>query len=366
MESLERLLFVSMSDTAGGAEKILCMMAAEKESPLIFVKHMYDSRLVIPGSIKVRYLTQGSMLLGFFKLLKALYPYRKGYTIISTHSYVNSYLGMLRRIGYLKSDLIVRECTSVFSRYTGLKKMSYRIAYNLGYPGTSLIVCQTDLMCKQLLEQNAFISKTKVLVKENPIDLNDILEKSEEPIIESISGSDFICSAGRLISEKGFPVLIQAFSNISKRYPNLKLLILGEGVERNNLNKLIKEIGLEQKIVLLGHVNNPIPYFKRAKICVVSSIKEGFPNVLLEMMAVSRSPVISTLCAGGIEDIPSIIKVKVNDVSELASAIDAVLCSDANNKVKTSYFSYRTPKKFMDSILKEAKLNGMTLSERMQ
>lgn len=360
-----RLLFVSMSDTAGGAEKVLCMIAAVSDSPLIFVKHMPNSRLVIPDFLKVRYLTKKSMLIGFFKLVKALYPYRKEYTIVSTHPYVNSYLGILKRIGYIKSDLVVRECTSIFSRYTGIKKLSYQIAYRLGYPGTSLIVCQTEIMRNQLLEHNPFISKSKVIVKENPVDLDFILEKGEEPIMGNVADSDFICSAGRLISEKGFPILIQAFANISDRYPDLKLLILGEGSERNNLDKLVKEAGLEGRIVLKGHINNPIPYFKKAKICVIASIKEGFPNVLLEMMAVSPSSVISTLCAGGIEDIPAIVKVQVNDANALATAIDSVLYSGDKNKVERRYFKHRTPRNYIDSILKETKRRESPSSNTM-
>lgn len=348
-----RLLFVSMSDTVGGAENILCMIAGETGSPIIFLKHIKNSRLFVPGWLKVSYLTNGFMLLGFLKLIKALYPYRKNYTIISTHPYLNAYLGMLKRIGYVKSGLLVRECTSVFTRYKGIKKWTYQIAYKLGYPAVNLIVCQTEIMRKELLEQNKFIPGNKTLTKENPIDLKNILKKAEEPLDKKNTDSDFICSAGRLITEKGFSILIYAFANIAQQHKNLKLLILGEGKERKNLNNLIKETGLEDRVILMGHIENPIPYFRKAKLCVVSSIKEGFPNVLLEMMAVSSSAVVSTLCAGGIEDIPDIIKVKANDVSSLTEAILTVLWSHPQNDVMEQYFKNRTPKKYIDSILRE-------------
>lgn len=347
-----RLLFVSMSDTAGGAEKVLCMIASVTKSPLIFVKQTRGSRLSIPKILKIRYLTKGSMLLGFIKLVKALYVYRKDYTIISTHPYLNSYLGLLRRIGYLKSDLVVRECTSVFTRYTGIKKLSYLFAYRLGYPGVNLIICQTEIMRDQLLEQNKFIPNQKAIIKENPIDLIHILKKAEEPLNPHIAKLDFICSAGRLIPEKGFPILIYAFANIAEQHKNLKLLILGEGKQRKDLNDLIKETGLGGRVILLGHVDNPIPYFKKARLCVVSSIKEGFPNVLLEMMAVSSTSVVSTLCAGGIEGIPSIVKVKVNDISAMTSAMSTVLDNDPKNNTGKYYFKHRTPKKYIDSILR--------------
>jgi glycosyltransferase involved in cell wall biosynthesis len=342
-----------MSDTAGGAENILCMVARATNSPLIFLKHTCNSRLTVPKMLQVMYLTNGAMLLGFLKLLRALSPYRRGYTIMSTHPYVNSYLGFLKRIGYIKSDLVVRECTSVFTRYTGIKKLSYQIAYRLGYPAVNLIICQTEIMKDQLLAQNKFIPKRKAVTKENPIDLKRLSEQSEKDLNENIGASDFICAAGRLIPEKGFSILIYAFAKIAQQHKDLKLLILGEGREKNNLVQLITETGLDKKVMLMGHMENPIPYFKKAKLCVVSSIKEGFPNVLLEMMAVSPSAVISTLCAGGIEDIPSIIKVKVNDVDALSAAIEAALANYPKNDVAKHYFKHRTPKKYMDAILKE-------------
>lgn len=349
-----RLLFVSMSDTAGGAENILRMVAGIKDSPLIFLKHMFNSRLFIPKEQKVKYLTQSFLLIGFLKLVSELYPYRKDYTIISTHPYLNSYLGLLKRVGYIKSKLIVRECTSVFTRYAGIKKLSYQIAYRLGYPAVNLIVCQTEIMRHQLLEQNKFIPKGKAVVIENPIDLNDIFKKAEESIDGTLRDSEFICSAGRLIPEKGFSILIHAFAHIAPQHRNLKLLILGEGKERKNLDTLIKEIGLEERVILMGHVDNPLPYFKKAKLCVVSSIREGFPNVLLEMMAVNNS-VISTLCAGGIENISSILKVESNNINTLASVMEIALTDYPiqKNNTREDFLRDRSPELFISSILEE-------------
>lgn len=340
-----------MSDTAGGAENVLCMMAKVTNSPMIFLKHTCDSRLNIPRSLHVSCLTDGAMLSGFLKLIKALYPYRKNHTIVSTHPYLNAYLGILKRIGYIKSDLVVRECSAVFNRYTGFKKLSYRFAYKLGYPAVNLIVCQTALMRNQLLAHNRFIPKHKAFTRDNPVDLDQILEKAEEPLNENIADSDFICAAGRLIPEKGFSLLIRAFSNIAEQHKNLKLLIMGSGRERESLDNLIRETGLCGRIILTGHIDNPIPYFKNAKLCVVSSIIEGFPNVLLEMIAVSPSFVVSTLCAGGIEDLPGIIKVQVNNVDALTAAIEYVLRSYPGKKSVKRYFKNRTPEKYMDSIL---------------
>jgi glycosyltransferase involved in cell wall biosynthesis len=104
----------------------------------------------------------------------------------------------------------------------------------------------------------------------------------------------------------------------------------------------------------MGHVDNPIPYYKKAKLCVVSSIKEGFPNVLLEMMAVNDS-VVSTLCAGGIEKIPSILKVEPNNINSLTSAIGFALADypSQKNDSRQDYLKDRSPELFISSILEE-------------
>lgn len=348
-----RLVFVSMTNAVGGAENVLQMLARVENSPVIFLKRVF-SNVYGSGSGKEVYLTERSLVTGFLKLLKELRGLKDGDILFSTHPYLNAYLGLMKRIGFIKGPLIVRECSSIFSRYSGLKRLSYRLAYKLGYPSVDVVICQTDLMRMELLSHNSFIPPGRAVVLENPLDLNLIREKAAELLNEDDANSNFICAAGRLISIKGFDVLIRSFTSIASVDPDLKLVILGEGRERNNLNNLIKELNLEGRVVLKGHVDNPVPFFKHARVCVVSSIQEGFPNVLLEMMAVNAS-VVSTLCAGGIEKIPFISKVEVNSVSALSSAITQALAGEYKSDLENvdRYLKQRTPASFMNLVLSE-------------
>lgn len=351
----KKVIFVSLTNYAGGAENILLMMARTINSKILFLRKLNRSCLSMPESQAARYLTQKPLIIGFILLLKELIRYRKGYTIISTHPYLNAYLGFLKGIGYLRSDLVVRECTSVFTRFKGYKKLSYQVAYYFGYRSVDLIICQTDIMRDQLLKQNTFIPKRKALVLSNPIDLKLINSKARDQSNDKDLNTEFICTAGRLIPLKGFSILIKAFKDLLQEHPNLKLLILGEGKDRATLTSLIEELNLESRVILKGHISNPVPYFEKAKLCVISSIQEGFPNVLLEMMAVNDN-VVSTLCAGGIEDIPSITKVKVNDEKALSTALQVALAQPrqkaANGQV-SSYLKDRSPQRFLEAILKE-------------
>lgn len=312
---------VSLSDRAGGAEQFLKMIADTSSSPIIYLQKATEQCLVQDANVDATFLSNGSLAWGFLLLVKELFKYRKGYVILSSAVYLNAWLGLLKRIGYLQSMLIARESTSIYLRFKGIKKATYRLAYRLGYPAIRLIICQTDVMRAQFLKHNNFIAENKVITLPNPINLDLVFNKAQEDVCTE---TDFICAAGRLISIKGFSILINAFKDVATDHINLKLIILGDGPERNVLIELIHKLKLEDRVILKGFVSNPYPYFKKAKLCVVSSIEEGFPNVLLQMIALNTA-VVSTLCAGGIEDIPDIVKVKPNDKDALYAGINLML-----------------------------------------
>ena len=350
-----KVVYISLTNGAGGAEQILQMSARVTHSKVVFLKQTTLSPLAFnTDSDDITFLSKRSISLGFIYLIKELFKYRKGYTIISSHPYLNAFLGTLKRIGFLRSKLASRESTPVFLRFSGVKRLSYELVYKLGYPATDLLICQTDEMRAQLIENLSFLKKRRVIVLRNPIDIEQVQLNSSVQLDDHVLNDRFICSAGRLIPIKGFDVLIQAFSKIAQRFEGIKLVILGEGPERANLERLIINLGLRDRVLLTGFVNNPFPYFKKAEVCVVSSIREGFPNVLLQMMALNQS-VISTLCADGIEQFKSVSLVKVNDADELNEAIQEAL---KNPKIEQQvnqnleYLADRTPGAFIDQILK--------------
>ncbi len=106
-----------------------------------------------------------------------------------------------------------------------------------------------------------------------------------------------VIAAGRLAPWKGFDDLVNAFY-LLKENKNLKLLILGDGPQRYQLECFIQEKGLSEIIELVGYVNNPLKYFKHAEVFVLTSIVEGLPNVLVEAMMCGCTPV-STDCPTG-------------------------------------------------------------------
>ena len=143
----------------------------------------------------------------------------------------------------------------------------------------------------------------RIRVIYNPIDCGAIAELSaippEHPFFKG--GEPVVIGAGRLVTQKRFDILIKAFSSVVKEM-DARLIILGEGPEREALRKLVSDRGLEDKVSLAGFQGNPYQFFSRADVFVLSSGFEGLPMVILEAMACGV-PVISTDCRSGPREI---------------------------------------------------------------
>lgn len=145
------------------------------------------------------------------------------------------------------------------------------------------------------------------------------------PIIEPDSilreNRNFVLAVGRLVSQKGFDMLLEAFSMVARERPDWDLVILGEGAERSTLEKLVKEKNISGRVFLPGRAGNVVDWYNRAQLYVLSSRFEGFPNTLIEAMA-AGCPVISFDCDTGPRNIirheVDGLLVPANDVRALA------------------------------------------------
>ena len=123
-------------------------------------------------------------------------------------------------------------------------------------------------------------------------------------IIENVStmGEKTILYAGRLSREKGVHILVSAMQKVLKVYPEVQLIIAGEGQEKENLKKQAKELKIEKNISFLGYVENIKKFYKKAYFVVIPSLwMENFCTVALEAMAHGKSIVASRI--GGFPEI---------------------------------------------------------------
>lgn len=138
-----------------------------------------------------------------------------------------------------------------------------------------------------------------------------------------------IISAGTMTKRKGFADLIQAFSIVQKKQ-KCRLLILGDGYLRSDLEDLVVELNLKDLVDMPGNVSNPLKYFSKANVFVLSSYAEGLPNVLIEAMICGCTPV-ATDCPTGPSEVLQDGKygflVPMRDPAAMAVAIEEALNS---------------------------------------
>ncbi len=136
-----------------------------------------------------------------------------------------------------------------------------------------------------------------------------------------------LVAAGRLAPWKGFADLICAMKELSKKR-HTRLLILGDGPLRLELEALVVKLGLTDVVSLQGYVENPLKFFSRADVFVLSSHVEGLPNVLVEAMMCGCTPV-STDCPTGPREVLQDGKygylVPIRDPEAMASGIERAL-----------------------------------------
>ena len=141
-----------------------------------------------------------------------------------------------------------------------------------------------------------------------------------------------IVGAGRLNTQKNFPLLINAFAAIAKDFPEYKLCIYGKGGLLDSLQNLAKEMGVGDRVEFPGYVPDMPERLEKASMFVLSSDFEGMPNALMEAMA-SGLPCVSTDCGGGgarflIKDGENGLLVPQKDVDAMAEAMRKILSDD--------------------------------------
>ena len=136
----------------------------------------------------------------------------------------------------------------------------------------------------------------------NSIDIEAVnLKANESPPDTPFNEITFV-NVGRLCAQKAQGRLIKAFALVVQKNPDAKLIIIGDGNKRDELNALTESLKLTQNVIFTGFIKNPLPYIKAAKAFVLSSDYEGFGVVLLEALSLGV-PVISTDCYSGPREI---------------------------------------------------------------
>jgi glycosyltransferase involved in cell wall biosynthesis len=146
----------------------------------------------------------------------------------------------------------------------------------------------------------AGLARSEIRVIYNPVVTPELVARAEEPLVHPwlVPGAaPVVLGAGRLSPQKDFATLLRAFAQVRAARP-VRLIILGEGELRGQLEAQAAALGVSEDIQFPGFVDNPYAYMRRAGVFVLSSAWEGFGIVLVEAMACG-APVVSTDCPVG-------------------------------------------------------------------
>lgn len=231
--------------------------------------------------------------------------------------------------------LVLRACTHL-TRIAGNGKQTTRPVLRLlarrFYPRADALIAGSEEVAADLVRVTG-ISRSRIAKIYNPVVSPELAERASQPLDHpwfAAGSPPVILGAGRLVKQKDFPTLIDAFAKVRAGRP-ARLVILGEAKNRGRRDRLIalaERRGVGMDVALPGLVQNPYSYMARAAVFVLSSAWEGLPGVLIEAMACG-CPVVSTDAPGGSAEALDGGRygplVPVGDATALAKAIRSVL-----------------------------------------
>jgi glycosyltransferase involved in cell wall biosynthesis len=237
-----------------------------------------------------------SMLFPFSKYLKEVRPD----IVFSAEDHLNAVVLLAALIARSKVKISCSSRVTPFDTYSSklftkrwvLKQLVRAVMWR-----ANALTCVSKDMVEQY--RKVFNTPPHVCVY-NIIDDAVSRQRMQEPVDQEWllqKDGPVVVAAGRLASWKGFADLIRAISLLPSQR-RVRLLILGDGPLRSQLQSLIVELGLQDVVRLMGYVDNPLKYFAHADVFVLSSHVEGLPNVLVEAMMCGCTPV-STDCPTG-------------------------------------------------------------------
>lgn len=306
--------------------------------------------------------------LGLSRKISSLPKYHAGFRVSMLIISIHSFFKLLKNYNEDKPDVVVANLLGflpllvkrfskhkpiVINSIQGLPRFNSirKVLWNLLYKKSDLIITLTEETKKDLMNKFNF-DKSKIFVVPNPIISRDIDDLKNELVEEGLFEKDTmrIIGVGRLTKQKDFETLIKAFE-IVERQIICKLIILGEGEEREKLEALIREKGLENKVYLVGFVKNPYKYLNKSDLFVLSSLWEDQGHALIEA-AYLRKPIVCTKCPRGQEEFldygESGTLCEMRNEKDMANKIISVLENIESDSIKNKIESaYNNSQKFL-------------------
>ncbi len=325
---------------AGGAQRVMLLLARE----FIARGHRVDIVLLSSAGPLLNSVPEGASLVdlkargyGFGGLGFALSSVLRLTTwikqerpdvLLSTINGANLVALLAQKLSAMPLRVVVREAASVKSINSNFR---LRAMCRL-YPQADAIIALSSVMVEDLIRVVG-VSESRIHCIANPVDVAYIQEQSQAPLAHPWLDDGrlrVVLSVGRLIPQKDYATLLRSFALLPKEI-NARLIIVGEGPERRKLELLAIELKISDIVQFVGFDANPWRWTARANLFVLSSCSEGYPNVLLETLAIAV-PVVATEYDASVIDLSERYGFKVvpqGKARVLAQAIESQLSSDS-------------------------------------
>ncbi|MGZ6315785.1 MAG: glycosyltransferase [Anaerolineales bacterium] len=258
---------------------------------------------------------------------------RRPRVLVSALNVTNSIALIARWLSASRCLVAIRiENTISMQRRIPWRKAVEKVLLKLIYPHADRIIAVSRAVAADA-SKYVGLSPSRIDVVYNPVITPSLFHgESQVPMHPWFAEGcpPVILGAGRLTPQKDFVTLLKAFAVIRRERP-ARLIILGDGIERNMLLAMAREMRIENDVDMPGFVADSFAFMKSCAVFVLSSIYEGLPTVLIEALA-SGCPVISTDCPGGSTEILAEGAfgelVPVGDPTAMAVAIGRILEGD--------------------------------------
>ena len=354
MSSSRKITFLISTLSGGGAEGV-CVGIANT-----FVENGWQVNLIVLNLNNEAYLNRLSKKVNLvvlnvqharfsaISLIKYIYKYKTNLFLVFNYE-LSVVLVLLRLIFRLKIKIISRNISTFSAKMIQFYQLSLWDRFIVApliknfYHNVDYLINQSNGMRDDIISIYPKLSK-KTEVIFNPIP-NQLIDYANKNDLSKIKKENYLLCIGRLEKIKGFHHAIEAFAGIVKKYPYLRLKVVGKGSEESNLKQIAKNHSVEDKVDFEGFKSEIIPYYLKARVTILPSLYEGYPNVLIESISMN-TPVIAFDCPSGPNEI--IIDgrngylVKNQDVNDLRKKMlnfpyDKFVYKDLVNSIKKNH-----------------------------
>ncbi|MBO9518196.1 MAG: glycosyltransferase [Porphyrobacter sp.] len=329
----KRVVFVINSLAGGGAERVFSTILSastryrDEYDVSVTLLDREEQAYALPGDMGVRQLDcRHSLPRSIAGLTRATKKEKADLSLsFLTRSNVAAAFAMIAR----GRPFVISERVDTAAHLdTGRFAWASRLLVRLTYPRAAAVIAVSNGVADTLVSKFG-VERERISVVFNPVDLDRIAAlAAESPSIE-IRADDCI-AMGRLVPNKNFALAIEAFARSGRKG---RLVLIGTGPLHAELRALGDQVGLGERLVMPGFIENPYALLVRAGLFILSSNAEGFPNALVEAMAVGV-PVIATDCRSGPSEVLAVsldrasvvdgeggLLVPANDVPAMTDAI---------------------------------------------